>query len=231
MCPIVPRIRKYCRLTFYFRLFATGFRDSNQTSTTGIRARLRCNGEGSSANLCRPPRHLVLFQSFIVGLTKVARYHDSRTISLHFLRTNRARRRALRCRDPRAIPTCASRRSAQASRGTEYIFSLVSKVAGAGERESEMTREIYSRELSGTVQFSWIVGRGMRYCLTSPGLAWLFLIHKLHQLFTGRFTGCFRSFPAEVELFHDEARKRDILSDNYCENILKLAKSVGKFLG
>lgn len=113
-----------------------------------------------------------------------------------------------------------------ASKWRIYILSLVSKVAGAGERESEMTREIYSRELSGTVQFSWIVGRGMRYCPTSPGLSSYFLFISS----TNCSAGCFSLFPREwkFELYHDKARKK--ISDNYDKNILDLAKLAGKFL-
>jgi len=40
------------------------------------------------------------------------------------------------------------------------------------EKENKMTRKIYSRErerekeLSGTIQFSWIIERGIRLCST-----------------------------------------------------------------
>lgn len=127
-----------------------------------------------------------------------------------------------------AIPTCVSRRSVRKQvekENIQYILSLVSKMVSAGERESEMTRKIYSRELSRTVQFSWIVGRGMRYCPTLLGLPGYFLFISS----TSRSTRCFQPFPVQVLSDYSTIKQeKDTLSDNYHRNIS--AQSTKKFL-
>lgn len=128
---------------------------------------------------------------------------------LHFLRANRARRTAaLRCRDPRAIPTCAPSDDRRASKWRKRIY-ILSRLCRrwrerGRKRERDDEREIYSRELSGTVQFSWIVRRGMRYCPTSPGLPGYFLFISS----TDCSTGCFSLFSRKLWIIsRDKAGK------------------------
>ncbi|KYN20787.1 hypothetical protein ALC57_06693 [Trachymyrmex cornetzi] len=82
---------------------------------------------------------------------------------------------------------------AQASGEREYIFSraLVSKMVSAGERESEMTRKIYSRESSPERS-------------SSHGY---------------RSTRCFQPFPVQVLSDYSAIKQeKDTSSDNYHRN-------------
>lgn len=212
-------------VAFYFRLLAPRIRDSNQTSTTGIRARLRCNEKVIGRIYAVPLDDISLFQSvfFIVDSTKVA--IPGAPISLHFLGANHARRTSTPVpRSARDTYVRFATIGAQAS--GEYISSRLCRRWRAREKErARWRREIYSRELSGTVQFSWIVGRGMRYCPTSPGLPSYFLFISS----TDCSIGCFSLFPRERKFFYITI-KQENYSDNYYKSTSDLAKSARKFL-
>ncbi|TGZ57531.1 hypothetical protein DBV15_02270 [Temnothorax longispinosus] len=137
--------------------------------TTRMATRYPTGGGASARHLAIPAR--VLYPS---ASTKVARYRDARRANFPTFSQSEP------CQtDGTPVPRSArdtyvrfATIGAQASGEREYISSRLC-VEGGGrgrKRERDDEREIYSRELSGTVQFSWIVGRGMRYCPTSPGL-------------------------------------------------------------
>lgn len=188
-------------VAFYFRLLAMKVRDSNQTSTTGIRARLRCNEDGSWANLCRSPRHLAI----PILYRRPNESRDSRLMRANFPTFSQSKTAALRCRDLRAIPTCALRRSAP--KQVENIYPLACVEGGGLERKRERDdeRDILARALrNGPVLMD-----SRTWYEVLPDFAWpveLFLIQKLHQLLYRMF----QPFLARVKLNRDRARKKII---------------------
>jgi len=172
----------YFRFSANLRIFTPG--DPNQTlHADGIEMQ---QGRGGSGNLCRclwrrpatfRPISSIIQQSY-TALHRVPgrrfRRHARQFPYLHFLRSKPCQtgstpvpRFAARYTYMRVSPKILARASGE----REYIFSRARRRWRARrEGESAMTREIYSRELRGTVQFSWIVGCSIRFCPTSPGL-------------------------------------------------------------